>query len=75
MINRCKQNVDYKPFEWSDLMIILQFDFCPRCRYFESCYDLDILASEYDGTILRMRGAANFISIDCGKDLVDNDEQ
>lgn len=69
MINGCKQNVKYKPFKWADLTLILQFDFCPKCSYFESCYDITELAQEYNGKPITIKGESRYISADCGKDL------
>ena len=72
MINKCKQNVRYKPFEWADLTLIIQFDFCPQCKYFYTCYALDEVIQEYEGKPIVVRGQSNYISADCGKDLIDN---
>lgn len=69
MIDGCKQNVRYKPFEWADLTLIIQFDFCPKCVYFGSCYDMDELAQQYDGKPITIKGESRYISADCGKDL------
>ena len=69
MINKCKQNVEYKPFEWADITLIIQFDFCPKCKYFESCYDINQLPFEYEGKPKVIKGESRYISQDCGKDL------
>lgn len=69
MINKCKQNVKYKPFGWADLTLIIQFDFCPKCEYFENCYGLDEVAQEYDGRPITIRGESRYLSADCGKAL------
>ena len=74
MNNDCKQNVRYKPFEWGVLTLIIQFDFCPKCVYFESCYDIDELAQQYDGKPITIKGESRYISADCGKDLKGGDE-
>lgn len=74
MINKCKQNVKYKPFAWADVTLIIQFDFCPKCTYFENCYDLDEIAQEYEGKPMTVRGESRYISVDCGKNLKDGDE-
>lgn len=74
MINKCKQNVRHRPFNWADITLILQFDFCPKCEYFESCYDLDEIAQEYDGKPMTVIGESRYLSVDCGKDLKDGDE-
>ena len=68
-INGCKQNVKYKPFKWADLTLIIQFDFCPKCRYFESCYELSEVAQRYDGRAITIKGESHYISADCGNDL------
>ena len=65
MIDNCEQNVKYKPFEWADVTIILQFDFCPKCKYFESCYDIDdvdTLMADYNGRPLVIKGESRYIS-------------
>lgn len=69
MINSCKQNVKYKPFNWANLTLIIQFDFCPKCKYFNSCYDIDELSQQYDGRPITVKGESRYISADCGKDL------
>ena len=69
MINKCKQNVKYKPFGWADLTLILQFDFCTKCKYFDSCYDIDELPQQYDGKPITIKGESRYISADCGKNL------
>jgi hypothetical protein len=75
MINKCKQNVRYKPFEWADITLIIQFDFCPKCKYFANCYALDEVAQEYDGKPMVVRGQSNYISRDCGKYLISEDTE
>ena len=71
MINSCKQNVKYKPFNWTDLTLIIQFDFCPKCKYFESCYAIEQLVINYDPKIKTVKGESRYISQDCGKDLIE----
>lgn len=76
MINGCKQNVRYKPFKWADLTLIIQFEFCPKCAYFKSCYDIAELACLYDGKPLTIKGECNYISASCGEDILEgNDEE
>ena len=74
MIDSCKQNIKYKPFTGADLTLIVQFDFCPKCKYFKSCYDITELAQEYDGKPITVKGESRYISVDCGKDLKDGAE-
>ena len=69
MMDKCKQNVKHKPFEWADLTLIVQFDFCPKCKYFKNCYGLDEISQEYDGRPMTVKGESRYISADCGKDL------
>lgn len=73
-MNTCKQNVKYKPFEWADVTLIIQFDFCHKCKYFENCYDIDDVAQQYDGNPITIKGESRYISVDCGKDLNGGDE-
>ena len=61
MINNCKQNVKYKPFKWADLTLIIQFDFCPKCKYFNSCYDIDDLSQQYEGKPITIKGESRYI--------------
>lgn len=69
MIDGCKQNVRYKPFEWANLTLIIQFDFCPKCEYFKNCYDIDEVSQQYDGKPITIKGVSRYISADCGNDL------
>ena len=66
-----KQNVKYKPFKEYDITLIIQFEFCPRCKYFSDCYELDEILSEYyeHGLPITVKGATKFISPSCGEDL------
>ena len=65
-----EQNVRIKPFKWADLTLIIQFDFCPQCKYFERCYGLKNLAEEYDRSCV-IKGKANYISPECGDNIED----
>ena len=59
-----KQNVKCKPFKWCDLELIVQFDFCPQCKLFKDCYNLQTIANEYDGEQC-IKGQPNYIDQDC----------
>lgn len=63
-----EQNVKIKPFKWADLTLVVQFDFCPKCRLFESCYSLKELSSEYERPCT-IKGSSNYISSECGDDI------
>lgn len=69
----CKQNALFKPFEWANLTVIIQFDFCPKCIYFKRCYDFNELADRYDGKAVTVRGTASYLSNECGLDLEDGE--
>lgn len=59
-----KQNIKVKPFGWADLTLIVQFNFCPNCKYYSNCYDLAELARNYDGKAT-VRGQPNYLSESC----------
>ena len=64
-----KQNVKIKPFKWADLTLIVQFEHCPKCKYFSSCYGIKELACEYDGRSRLVKKVPNYISQDCFEEM------
>lgn len=64
-MSNVKQNVHIKPFRWADMTLIVQYDYCPKCKYFSSCYDIKELACEYDGRSRVVKKVPNYISQDC----------
>jgi hypothetical protein len=64
-MNNAKQNVKIKPFKWADLTLIVQYEYCPQCKYFSNCYDIKELVCEYDGRSRVVKKVPNYISQDC----------
>lgn len=64
-MKQMEQNVKIKPFKWADLILVVQFEHCPKCKYFSSCYDIKELACEYDGRSRVVKKVPNYISQDC----------
>lgn len=69
-----RQNVKIKPFAWANITLIVQFEYCPKCKYFSDCYDLRTLACEYDGYPITIKGQSNYITQNCFEEREDEND-
>ena len=60
-----KQNIKIKLLNGQDLALIVQYEYCPKCKYFSNCYDIKELVCEYDGRSRVVKKVSNYISEDC----------